>query len=128
MKRIALIAHTANSYGANRCLVDLARTLKHADHAPHIVIPEEGPVQALLDDADVPYSIVPIPLWASFPWELSEAFFKANVRNALLEGISGKKHPPIEQMRASTCIASRRKKHRSCLEQQCHDTHRSHGR
>lgn len=76
MKRIALIAHTANAYGANHCLVELASMLKTAGHLPHVFIPEAGPIEALLKKTDTPYSIVSIPPWASLPWELSDSFMK----------------------------------------------------
>ena len=76
MKRIALIAHTANAYGANHCLIELASILKNAGYHPHVFIPEEGPIETLLKKTDTPYSVVPIPLWASYPWELSDNILK----------------------------------------------------
>ena len=76
MKSIALIAHTANAYGASHCIVELACTLKEGGHAPYVFIPEEGPIETLLKKTNIPYAITPIPLWASFPWELSDSFFQ----------------------------------------------------
>ncbi|MCU0608986.1 MAG: glycosyltransferase [Chitinispirillaceae bacterium] len=59
---VLFIAHSADLYGAEKSLLDLLVSLP-PDIQPFVILPSCGPFSAKLDEARIPYEIVPFRRW-----------------------------------------------------------------
>lgn len=63
---ITWITHYAELYGANRSMLDLLLELRRTGRAvPTVIIPQEGPLQQVLEQEGIPYAVIGFRPWMS---------------------------------------------------------------
>ncbi len=80
--KLLFITHTSSIYGANRSLLDLIECTQKNGHEAHVIIPRKGPIEALLIEKNIPYSIylffpLTYPKHWSFLFQIPKYFIKA---------------------------------------------------
>ena len=62
---IVFIAHYPHLYGSIRSTIDLAKGLMDLGMHTYFVLPGKGSCSSWLEEHDIPFEILPIPLWVS---------------------------------------------------------------
>ena len=61
--RVCFVAHANRLEGADRSLIETVRVLKERGVEPHVLIPIRGPLERLLQELAVPYTVWPYYWW-----------------------------------------------------------------
>lgn len=67
MKNILYIASYSGLSGANQSLVTLIKHLQQKDIKPYVILPKSGPIEDLLIENKIPYKIIRLFNWITYP-------------------------------------------------------------